>query len=124
MRETQGHHLHLTTCNGCINGSVSNNSGLKHCCETGTHVSLSGLDVAPLPGARGLRWHRSHGGPERAEIDMYSGVSTDGARRVGVIPAHAGIQAVPRIWIPASAGMTLPLSIHVPGRAFNMHNTL
>ena len=55
---------------------------------------------------------------------MYSGVSTDGARSVVVIPAHAGIQAAPRIWIPASAGMTFPLYIHAPDRAFNMHNTL
>ena len=30
----------------------------------------------------------------------------------------------PRIWIPAYAGMTFPLYIHAPGRAFNMHNTL
>jgi hypothetical protein len=29
-----------------------------------------------------------------------------------VIPAHAGIQAVPRIWIPAYAGMTFHLDIH------------
>jgi hypothetical protein len=43
---------------------------------------------------------------------------------VVVIPAYTGIQAVPRIWIPASAGMTLHLYIHAPGSAFNMHNTL
>ncbi len=55
---------------------------------------------------------------------MYSGVSTDGTRSVVVIPAHAGIQAAPRIWIPAYAGMTFHLYIHAPGRAFNMHNTL
>ena len=30
----------------------------------------------------------------------------------------------PRIWIPAYAGMTFHRSIHAPGRAFNMHNTL
>ena len=60
----------------------------------------------------------------RLERVMYSGVSTDGARRVVVIPAHAGIQAVPRIWIPAYAGMTLYPYSHAPGRAFNMHNTL
>jgi len=41
-----------------------------------------------------------------------------------VMPAHAGIQAVPRIWIPAYAGMTLHRYIHVPGRAFNTHDTL
>jgi hypothetical protein len=55
---------------------------------------------------------------------MYSGVYTYRAHRVVVIPAHAGIQAAPRIWIPAYAGMTLPLRIHAPGRVFNMHNTL
>ena len=55
---------------------------------------------------------------------MYSGVSTYGARSLVVIPAHAGIQAAPRIWIPAYAGMTFHLYIHAPGRAFNMHNTL
>ena len=55
---------------------------------------------------------------------MYSGVSTDHARSVVVIPAHAGIQAVPQIWIPAYAGMTFPLCIHAYGKAFNMHNTL
>ena len=54
---------------------------------------------------------------------MYSGVSTYGTRSVVVIPAYAGIQAAPRLWIPAYAGMTLHLSIHAPGRAFNMHNT-
>ena len=55
---------------------------------------------------------------------MHSRESTDGVRSVVVIPAHAGIQAVPRIWIPAAAGMTLPLYRHAHGRAFNMHNTL
>ena len=55
---------------------------------------------------------------------MYSGVSTDGARSVVVIPAYAGIQAAPRIRIPAFAGMTFHLYIHAPGRAFNMQNTL
>ena len=52
------------------------------------------------------------------------GGSTCGARRVVVIPAHAGIPAAPRIWIPAYAGMTLYPYSHAPGRAFNMHNTL
>jgi len=55
---------------------------------------------------------------------MYSNVSTYGARSVVVIPAHAGIQAALRIWIPAYAGMTFHRSIHAPGSAFNMHNTL
>jgi len=55
---------------------------------------------------------------------MYSRVSTDGARRVVVIPAHAGTQVAPRIWIPAYAGMTFSLSSHTHGSAFNMHNTL
>jgi len=41
-----------------------------------------------------------------------------------VIPAHAGIQAIPRSWIPASAGMTLHLYVHAPGSSFNRHNTL
>jgi hypothetical protein len=41
-----------------------------------------------------------------------------------VIPAHAGIQAAPRIWIPACAGMTFHLYMYTPGRAFNVHNTL
>jgi hypothetical protein len=55
---------------------------------------------------------------------MYPGVSTYDACSVGVIPAHAGIQAAPQIWIPAYAGMTLYLYIHAPGGVFNMHNTL
>ena len=55
---------------------------------------------------------------------MYSGVSTDGARRVVLIPGHVGIQAAPRIWIPAYAGMTFHRSIHAPGGVFNMYNTL
>ena len=55
---------------------------------------------------------------------MYSGVSTDGVCSRVVMPAHAGIQAAPRIWIPAYAGMTFHLYIHVPGSAFNLHNTL
>ena len=55
---------------------------------------------------------------------MYSGVSLDGARSVVVIPAHAGIQAAPRIWIPAYAGMTFPLDSHAHGTACNMHTML
>jgi hypothetical protein len=51
-------------------------------------------------------------------------VSTDNTRRVVVMPAHAVIQTVPRIWILAYAGMTLPLSSHAQGRVFNMHNRL
>ena len=43
---------------------------------------------------------------------------------VKVIPAYAGIQAVPRIWIPAYAGMTFKLCIQAHRKAFNMHNTL
>ena len=31
---------------------------------------------------------------------------------VMVIPAYAGTQAIPRLWIPAYAGMTFPLYIH------------
>ena len=41
-----------------------------------------------------------------------------------VIPALAGIQAVPLCWIPASAGMTCHLCIHVPRATFKRHNTL
>jgi hypothetical protein len=41
-----------------------------------------------------------------------------------VIPAQAAIQAVPRFWIAASAGMTMHLYRHAPGSAFNRHNTL
>jgi hypothetical protein len=55
---------------------------------------------------------------------MHSGASTDGARRVVVIPAHAGIQAAPRLWIPAYAGMTFHRYIYALGSAFNMQNTL
>ena len=40
---------------------------------------------------------------------MYSGVLTDCARSLMVIPAHAGIQTTPGAWIQAYAGMTLPL---------------
>ena len=65
-----------------------------------------------------VAWRR---GRERV---MYSGGSTYGARRVVVIPAHAGIPAAPRIWIPAYAGMTFHRSIHAPGGVFNMYNTL
>ena len=50
--------------------------------------------------------------------------STDGARRVVVIPVHAGIQVVPQIWIPAYAGMTFPRDIHAHGLAFNMQTPL
>ena len=53
---------------------------------------------------------------------MSSIVSTDGARRV--MPAHAGIQAVPLVWIPAYAGMTLSLYMHAHAGACDMHNTL
>ena len=40
---------------------------------------------------------------------MYSGVSTYCTRSVVVMPAPVGIQVAPRIWIPASAGMTFHL---------------
>jgi len=50
----------------------------------------------------------------RIERVMYSGVSTDGTRGGVVIPAYAGIQAAPRLWIPAYAGMALHLYIHTP----------
>jgi len=43
---------------------------------------------------------------------MYSGVSTYGACSMVVIPAHAGIQAAPRNWIPADTGMTWYLYLH------------
>jgi hypothetical protein len=43
---------------------------------------------------------------------MHSGAWTYGPHRVMVIPAQAGIQEVPGIWIPAYAGMTLHLDIH------------
>ena len=55
---------------------------------------------------------------------MYSGCQQTALVALVVIPAHAGIQAAPRIWIPACAGMTSHLYIHTPGRAFNVHNTL
>jgi len=55
---------------------------------------------------------------------MYSSVSTYGVRGAVVMPAHAGIQAVPRLRIPAYAGWTLHLYSHAPGRAFNRHKTL
>ena len=55
---------------------------------------------------------------------MPGSVLTYDARRVVVMPAYAGIQAVPRLWIPASAGMTLHRYLYVHGSAFNMHNTL
>jgi len=43
---------------------------------------------------------------------------------VKVIPAYAGIQAVPQIWIPAYAGITFKLCIQAQRKAFNIHNTL
>ena len=55
---------------------------------------------------------------------MSSRVSTDNARCVVVMPAYADIQAVPRFWIPASAGMTFPLSSQAHGIAFNRRHTL
>ena len=55
---------------------------------------------------------------------MYSGVSAYCTCRVVVMPAHAGIQAAPQIWIPAYAGMTFYPYSHAPGKTCNMHNTL
>jgi len=40
------------------------------------------------------------------------------------MPEYAGIQVVSQIWMPASAGMTFPLSSQVHGIAFNRRNTL
>ena len=41
-----------------------------------------------------------------------------------VIPAYAGIQAIPVFWIPACAGMTFHLYFHGRLATFKMHNTL
>jgi glutamyl-tRNA synthetase len=55
---------------------------------------------------------------------MHSGAWLYRTHKARVMPAAAGIQAVPGLWIPACAGMTFPLSFPVLRAAFNMHNTL
>jgi hypothetical protein len=40
------------------------------------------------------------------------------------MPAEAGIQTVPGSWIPAYAGMTFQLYIHIIIATFKIHNTL
>jgi hypothetical protein len=40
-----------------------------------------------------------------------------------VIPAHAGIQEVPEIWIPAYAGMTFHRDIHYTSRQIAERST-
>ena len=56
--------------------------------------------------------------------DLPSGVLTYHPLSTMVIPAYAGIQAVPRCWIPACAGMTFHRCIHGRGATFKMYNTL
>jgi hypothetical protein len=41
-----------------------------------------------------------------------------------VIPAYAGIQGRPVGWIPACAGMTYHIAIHIHAAKFKVHNTL
>ena len=55
---------------------------------------------------------------------MYPSVSTDGARSVVVIPAYAGIQAVPPELDPGVRRDDASSVNHAHGMAFNMHNTL
>jgi hypothetical protein len=55
---------------------------------------------------------------------MHSGALTERACSAMVMPAYAGIQALPVRWIPAGAGMTCHLCLHVRLATFNMHNTL
>jgi hypothetical protein len=43
---------------------------------------------------------------------MHSGVQTDHVHGRMVIPAYAGIQEIPGIWLPAYAGMTFHLDLH------------
>jgi hypothetical protein len=59
-----------------------------------------------------------------AERVMHSGVLTERACSKMVIPAYAGIQAVPVCWIPAGAGMTFHLCISISLATFKMQNTL
>jgi hypothetical protein len=55
---------------------------------------------------------------------MSAGVSTYSTRSVAVNPAYTGIQVAPRIWIPASAGMTVDLYVQAPGNACTKPHTL
>jgi hypothetical protein len=55
---------------------------------------------------------------------MHSGALLYRTHKARVMPAEAGIQALPGIWILACAGMTFPLSFHGLLAAFKMHNTL
>jgi hypothetical protein len=55
---------------------------------------------------------------------MHSGALLYRTHKARVMPAEAGIQAVPGIWIPACAGMTFPRYFHVLIAAFQMYNTL
>jgi hypothetical protein len=63
-------------------------------------------------------------GPELLERVMHSGALTERAGSAMVIPAYAGIQALPMRWIPACAGMTCHLCLPVRLATFTMHNTL
>jgi hypothetical protein len=55
---------------------------------------------------------------------MDSGAWLYRTHQARVMPAAAGIQVVPGLWIPACAGMTFPRSFPGLLAAFNMHNTL
>jgi hypothetical protein len=55
---------------------------------------------------------------------MHSGVLLYRTHKARVMPAEAGIQVVPGIWIPACAGMTFPPYFHVLIAVFKMYNTL
>jgi hypothetical protein len=55
---------------------------------------------------------------------MHSGALLYRTHKVMVMPAEAGIQVVPGLWIPACTGMTFPLYFRVLIAAFKMHNTL
>jgi hypothetical protein len=54
---------------------------------------------------------------------MHARALTSRTHRAKVIPAHAGIQEVSGIWIPAYAGMTFPLDIHGTSRQIAKRST-
>ena len=55
---------------------------------------------------------------------MHSGALIERACGVMVIPAYAGIQVIPVLWISAGAGMTFHLDLHGRLATCKMHNML
>src|SRR5262249_17823527 len=99
-------HLLLQSCLPHFHALWGDPGRLCRCRGRHEYLALRGVF---LPHLFALR-HFLRGSQSRACYALWSADRL--CPSVMVIPAYAGIQDVPQLWIPACAGMTLPLCIH------------